>query len=54
MIGDVKHLRPELYPKPLPEFEVLGNGQIQVVEAGIAEYVAARISKRSERRGKQK
>jgi hypothetical protein len=54
MIGDVKHLRPELHAVPFPEFEVLGNGQIQVVEASIAEYVSARISKRSERRGKQK
>ena len=54
MIGDVKHLRPELHSEPFPELPGLGNGQIQVVEAGIAKNVAAGVSEGTDRRRQQK
>ena len=54
MIGDVKHLRAELHAIPFPEFPVLGNGQIQVVEARITKNVAPGISEGPDRGGQQK
>src|ERR1700688_3306601 len=48
VIENVKHLGAELRPGPFSEFEGLGNGEIHVVETGIAEDVPAHGTKLAE------
>src|ERR1700736_2027902 len=47
MVGYVKHLGTELHRETFLEFPILGDGKVQVVEAGVAENVAAGVAERA-------
>src|SRR5260370_30741975 len=53
MIENIEQLGPQLDSIPLPEFEVLEDGEIHVPEARVPEGVPAQISKRSKCLGNQ-
>src|SRR5215472_7889907 len=50
MIENVEELRPELQAILLAEAEILANGEIKVLEAGILEHVSSHISELAKRR----
>src|ERR1700687_863788 len=50
MVEDVEEFGAELHAEPFREMPVLGDGEIKVPEAGIAESVATHVPELSERR----
>ena len=50
MIKNIKELRTKLSPESLAEMPILGDGEIEVPEAGVGEYVPRHVAELTERR----
>ena len=50
VVENIEELRPELQPLYFPEVKVLGNGDIQILEARIREHIPAHITELPETR----